>query len=320
MAAWDDRLDHLRPAARPTTPRCPARRPTRSGSSCCARRGSRQHRRSAPGLTPAAHLASLGPKRHVVRRRGATRSTTSPRHRRPTLADARGRRRSAAADVSALRPRPSRPTGPGRRDRSLPHRAGGAASTLLDAEVDDRVDRGRRCARRARRRGPRRRVPSCCVGGLRACSATTSSSCRSISLPAGRGRRAGERRGRTRRRGDLTQHLTDPPPAGSGRDFPEDDWLHGVARVREQDAPPRERRPARRRAARGDGADADARSSCPTRTASRGWRWSCPPTATIAGERLLYNARRTRARSTRTQPLVRAAGRRVDRGDPATGR
>ena len=32
--------------------------------------------------------------------------------------------------------------------------------------------------------------------------------------------------------GGLTKHLTDPPPAGSGRDFPEDDWFHGVARVR----------------------------------------------------------------------------------------
>ena len=32
--------------------------------------------------------------------------------------------------------------------------------------------------------------------------------------------------------GGLTKHLTDSPPAGSGRDFPEDDWLHGVARVR----------------------------------------------------------------------------------------
>jgi hypothetical protein len=32
--------------------------------------------------------------------------------------------------------------------------------------------------------------------------------------------------------GGLTKYLTDPPPAGSGRDFPEDDWLHGAARVR----------------------------------------------------------------------------------------
>lgn len=32
--------------------------------------------------------------------------------------------------------------------------------------------------------------------------------------------------------GRLTKHLTDPPPAGSDRDFPVDDWLHGVARVR----------------------------------------------------------------------------------------
>ena len=32
--------------------------------------------------------------------------------------------------------------------------------------------------------------------------------------------------------GGLTKHLTDPPPTGSGRDFPEDDWFHGVARVR----------------------------------------------------------------------------------------
>jgi hypothetical protein len=34
------------------------------------------------------------------------------------------------------------------------------------------------------------------------------------------------------RSGGLTKHLTDAPPAGSGRDFPEDDWFHGVARVR----------------------------------------------------------------------------------------
>ena len=32
--------------------------------------------------------------------------------------------------------------------------------------------------------------------------------------------------------GGLTKHLTDPPPAGGGRDFPEDDWFHSVARVR----------------------------------------------------------------------------------------
>ena len=32
--------------------------------------------------------------------------------------------------------------------------------------------------------------------------------------------------------GGLTKHLTDAPPTGSGRDFPEDDWFHGVARVR----------------------------------------------------------------------------------------
>lgn len=34
--------------------------------------------------------------------------------------------------------------------------------------------------------------------------------------------------------GGLTQHLTDPPPAGSGRDFVEEDWLHGIARVRDK--------------------------------------------------------------------------------------
>lgn len=34
--------------------------------------------------------------------------------------------------------------------------------------------------------------------------------------------------------GTLTKHLTDAPPAGSGRDFPEEDWLHGIARVREK--------------------------------------------------------------------------------------
>lgn len=34
--------------------------------------------------------------------------------------------------------------------------------------------------------------------------------------------------------GALTRYLTDPAPAGAGRDFPVDDWLHGVARVREK--------------------------------------------------------------------------------------
>jgi hypothetical protein len=34
--------------------------------------------------------------------------------------------------------------------------------------------------------------------------------------------------------GALTRYLTDPPPAGVGRDFPVDDWLHGVARVRDK--------------------------------------------------------------------------------------
>lgn len=34
--------------------------------------------------------------------------------------------------------------------------------------------------------------------------------------------------------GALTRYLTDLAPAGIGRDFPVDDWLHGVARVREK--------------------------------------------------------------------------------------
>jgi hypothetical protein len=34
--------------------------------------------------------------------------------------------------------------------------------------------------------------------------------------------------------GSLTRYLTDPAPAGVGRDFPVDDWLHGVARVRDK--------------------------------------------------------------------------------------
>jgi hypothetical protein len=35
-------------------------------------------------------------------------------------------------------------------------------------------------------------------------------------------------------RNALLSYLTDPKPAGAGRDFPVDDWLHGVARVREK--------------------------------------------------------------------------------------
>ncbi|WP_157940113.1 hypothetical protein [Arthrobacter ruber] len=34
--------------------------------------------------------------------------------------------------------------------------------------------------------------------------------------------------------GALTKHLTDGPPAGSDRDFPVEDWLHGIARVRDK--------------------------------------------------------------------------------------
>lgn len=34
--------------------------------------------------------------------------------------------------------------------------------------------------------------------------------------------------------GKLTEYLTTPTPAGAGRDFPVDDWLHGAARVREK--------------------------------------------------------------------------------------
>ena len=34
--------------------------------------------------------------------------------------------------------------------------------------------------------------------------------------------------------GGLTKFLRDPKPAGAGRDFPLDDWLHGAARVREK--------------------------------------------------------------------------------------
>ncbi|WP_447600262.1 hypothetical protein [Nitrospira sp. Nam80] len=36
------------------------------------------------------------------------------------------------------------------------------------------------------------------------------------------------------RSGALTKFLRDPKPSGAGRDFPLDDWLHGVARVRER--------------------------------------------------------------------------------------
>ena len=88
------------------------------------------------------------------------------------------------------------------------------------------------------------------------------------------------------------------------RDFPVDDWLHGVARVRERSCGTWENvvllcgAPAGR-----DGAGAAARPAAARGRASPGWRWRSPaPGRPSAGRPAALHRHSSRSRSTRTQP------------------
>ena len=86
--------------------------------------------------------------------------------------------------------------------------------------------------------------------------------------------------------GGLTKYVRET----IGRDFPVDDWLHGVARVREKMHDCRERRAPRRGAPRRITRWSSSPSSSPTRRTNPGSRSTCRPTTTCTGERLLYTA------------------------------
>jgi hypothetical protein len=89
--------------------------------------------------------------------------------------------------------------------------------------------------------------------------------------------------------GGLTRHLTDPPPAGSGRDFPEDDWLHGVARVRER-MHHLENVVLLSSALPGATAPTLRPLQLPHEAGQPWLAMVIPPTATMSGERLLFTA------------------------------
>jgi hypothetical protein len=181
------------------------------------------------GLTPAAHLAALGPKRGLFqdRRNDLHDVATSPRATLSgLLADA-----LALADVSAFDAEPLDLTGPV------------AEVDRFRAELSARLDQlaaevGRRVAAAG---AALTAYDGAAAGaqanhvrdGLQALLGVDLVVAERISLPAAAATELANALTHSTS-GGLTKHLTDPPPAGSGRDFPVDDWLHGVARVRER--------------------------------------------------------------------------------------
>ncbi len=181
------------------------------------------------GLDPAAHLASLTPKRtsFQTRRNALDDVATAPRS---TLADL-VTDAEALADVSAFDPEPFDLTAHvdeiARFRRELATRV-----DALDAEVDDRVAAAGD-ALSAHDAGPEAARADAVVDGLRALFGEDLVVVPTISLPPAAANELATAWAHSTS-GDLTRHLTDPPPSGSGRDFPEEDWLHGIARVRDK--------------------------------------------------------------------------------------
>jgi len=181
------------------------------------------------GLTPAAHLAALGPKRGLFqdRRNDLHDVATSPRATLSgLLADA-----LALADVSAFDAEPLDLTGP----VAEVDRFRAELSTRLDqlaAEVGRRVAAAG-AALTAYDGAAAGAQASHVRDGLQALLGADLVVAERISLPAAAATELANALTHSTS-GGLTKHLTDPPPAGSGRDFPVDDWLHGVARVRER--------------------------------------------------------------------------------------
>lgn len=181
------------------------------------------------GMTPAAHLAALGPKRaaFVARRDQLDEVATGVRPGLAALvADA-----LAAASIGAFDADPLDLSGQvAEIDRFRTELAGRV--DLLKAEVDKRVTAGEG-ALAAHDTAAAAARAEVLRGGLRALFSDDLVVVPSIQLPTAAADELDKAWQHTTS-GGLTKHLTDPAPAGSGRDFPEDDWLHGVARVRER--------------------------------------------------------------------------------------
>ncbi len=236
------------------------------------------------GMTPAAHLAALGPKRaaFVVRHDELDEIATGTRPGLASLvADA-----VAAASVGAFDADPLDLSGPvAEIDRFRTELAGRV--DLLAAEVDKRVTAGED-ALTAHDTAAAAARAEVLRGGLRAVLGDDLVVVPSIRLPAAAADELDKAWQHTTS-GGLTEHLTDPAPAGSGRDFPEDDWLHGVARVRERmhhlenvvllsAALPGARTPTLRPL------------QLPHEDGQPWLALEIPATATVSGERLLYTA------------------------------
>jgi hypothetical protein len=181
------------------------------------------------GLAPAAQLAALSPKRGLFqdRRNDLHDVATSPRATlSELLADA-----LALADVSAFDAEPLDLTGP----VAEVDRFRAELSTRLDqlaAEVDHRVAMAG-AALTAYDGAAADTQASHVRDGLQALLGADLVVAERISLPAAAATELANALTHSTS-GGLTKYLTDLPPAGSGRDFPVDDWLHGVARVRER--------------------------------------------------------------------------------------
>ena len=181
------------------------------------------------GLTPAAHLASLGPKRTAfgTRRDELDDVATNPR---PSLAalvsDA-----LAVSSLAAFDAEPLDLSGQVAEVDRFRTELGDRVDAL-EAEVDRRVTAGEAALTQHDVAAAATRADLLRTG-LRALFGDDLVVVPSIRVPPAAADELAKAWAHTTS-GDLTRHLTDPPPSGSGRDFPEDDWLHGIARVREK--------------------------------------------------------------------------------------
>jgi hypothetical protein len=236
------------------------------------------------GMTPAAHLASLGPKRtaFVARRDQLDDIANDPR---PSLAalvsDA-----LAAAAVEAFDANPLDLSAQVAEIERFRTELVGRVD-VLQAEVDRRVTAGEG-ALTAHDAAAGTARADLLRGGLRALFGEDLVVVPSIRVP---GAAADElaKAWTHSTSGGLTRHLTDPPPAGSGRDFPEDDWLHGIARVREK-MHHLENIILLSSALPGASAPVLRPVQLPHEDGQPWLAMEIPETAAASGERLLYNA------------------------------
>jgi hypothetical protein len=236
------------------------------------------------GMTPAAHLASLGPKRAAfVARRDELDDVANGIHQglAALVSDA-----LAAAAVGAFDADPLDLSGQvAEIDRFRTELAGRV--DLLEAEVARRVTAGED-ALTAHDTAAATARAELLRGGLRALFGDDLVVVPTLTLPGAAADELAKAWTHTTS-GELTRHLTDPPPGGSGRDFPEDDWLHGVARVRER-MHHLENVVLLSAALPGATAPVLRPLQLPHEDGQPWLAMELPATATVSGERLLYTA------------------------------